>query len=179
MLQWIRESLLDYADVIVWDNSVEDDRKVFGRYMAATYARTDWVYFQDDDVVVPRSTQRALLNAGAEWPVVANWGHGENPDGYEDLPLVCGGALVYRPSIEFALSKYREQYELDEEFDYEADFVIGVLYPVFKHIYEPFVINYKVAQHPSRLVNQPWQKELKRKMTDRARAIRDGAKVTA
>ena len=56
---------------------------------------------------------------------------------------------------------------------YEADFAVGVLYPSFKHVHLPFDINLEVAQHGSRLVNQPWQRDLKLKITKRARAIRD------
>jgi hypothetical protein len=56
---------------------------------------------------------------------------------------------------------------------YEADFAVGVLYPSFTHVHLPFDINLEVAQHGSRLVNQPWQRDLKLKITRRARGIRD------
>jgi hypothetical protein len=54
-----------------------------------------------------------------------------------------------------------------------------VLYPWFEHVFLPFRINMEVAQHPSRLCNQPWQKATKLKVTERARAIRDRAMVAA
>lgn len=175
MMERIHESLI-FEHVVVWDNSErEEDCKVAGRYRAAFEAPTDVVYFQDDDVIVPRETQAALLEEfERQGCMVANWGHGENPDGYDDLPLVGGGAVVNRNDCIEALARYQRHYALDEGFLYEADFVLGVLYDRFVHLWLPFEINMAVAQHPSRLVNQPWQKDLKFDMTQRARAIRDG-----
>jgi len=171
MMKLIRASLI-FDNVIVWDNSKDVDWKCAGRYAAAKIAPTTLVYFQDDDVLVPEATQRALL-AEYEWSIVANYGHGTNPDGYDDLPLVCGGAIADRDTVWECIGRYSEQYDLDDAFMYEADFAVGVLYPKFKHIHLPFAINLQVAQHESRLCNQPWQRDLKFKVTERARAIRD------
>lgn len=178
MMALIRESLI-FDRVIVWDNSIAPDWKCAGRYMAAMLADTDLVYFQDDDVIVPQDTQQTLVECYQGEPCLANWGHGENADGYDDLPLVCGGAVVDRRAALVAMAWYGAEHRLDTDFMYEADFAIGVLYPAFEHVYLPFEINYDVAQHPSRLVNQPWQKGLKLEITNRARAIRDAALVTA
>lgn len=177
MMALIRRSLI-FDRVIVWDNSVAPDWKCAGRYMAAAMADTDLVYWQDDDVIVPAETQRALLDE-FEAPIVANWGHGDNPDGYDDLPLVGGGAVARRSAALLAMARYGARYGLDQDFMYEADFAIGALYPSFKHVRLPFEINLDVAQHPSRLVNQPWQRDLKLEITNRARAIRDEELVAA
>lgn len=173
MVDRIRESLI-FDQVVVWDNSVQPDWKCAGRFMAAALAPTDLVYWQDDDVIVPPETQRALLEA-YEAPIVANWGHGENPDGYDDLPLVCGGAIASKQAAWDCIRRYAAHHALDVEFMYEADFVVGALYPTFKHVDLPFAINLEVAQHGSRLCNQPWQRDLKLAITERARAIRDAA----
>jgi len=172
MMARIRESLI-FDNVVVWDNSKLPDWKCAGRYMAAAIADTPLVYWQDDDVIVPPDTQAQLVKEYEE-PIVANWGHGENPDGYEDLPLVCGGAVADRRIALATMALYATRYPIDTAFMYEADFAIGVLYERFKHVRLPFEINMAVAQHPSRLVNQPWQKVLKRTITDKARSIRDG-----
>ena len=174
MMERIRDSLI-FKRVIVWDNSRMDDWKCAGRYMAALMAHGNLVYWQDDDVVVPRETQQELVTEFAMHmsPIVANWGHGENPDGYDDLPLVCGGAIADRRYAWQAIARYAEHHPLDEGFKYEADFIVGVLYPSFVHVHLPFDIEMPVAQDASRLVNQPWQKELKLEMTERARRIRD------
>jgi hypothetical protein len=180
-MEEIRDSLI-FENVVVWDNEVETfDAKCAGRYFAALRSSTDVVYFQDDDVLVPEETQRALCGAYIPGMLTATWGHGENPDGYDDLPLVCGGAVVDRWVAWRALSRYLAVWPMDEAFLYESDFVAGVLYPGFAH-FDPdgpgFEIDYAIAQHRSRLVNQPWQRDLKFEVTQRARAIRDGDRET-
>lgn len=172
MMKRIRASLA-FDRVIVWDNSVAPDMKCAGRYYAALNAETKAVYFQDDDVIVPERTQLELVAAHEPGVMIANWGHGENPDGYEDLPLVCGGAIVDRDLPWQALNRYLDHFPLDDGFKYEADFIAGVLYPKFEHLYLPFEIEMPVAQHPSRLCNQPWQRDLKLRITNQARWVRD------
>jgi len=174
----IIDSLI-FDNVIVWDNSVNRDWKCAGRYLAAMQAHTDIVYFQDDDVFVPPDTQRELLAEYEEGVCVANWAHGDDPDGYEDLPLVGCGAIVDRGLCFDGIVQYAAVWPLNEAFQYEADFVVGALYPDFRHVRLPFEINYPVAQHPTRLVNQPWQRDLKLEITERAREIRDRGLVAA
>jgi hypothetical protein len=169
----ILDSLI-FDNVVVWDNSIKPDWKCAGRYMAALRCHTSYVYWQDDDVLVSPAVQRELLR---QWdnsePIVANYGHGENDGGYGDLPLVCGGAVARWRDAWGCIARYGAVHPLDEAFMYEADFVVGVLYPSFKHIHEPFEINMPIAQHSSRLCNQEWQFDLKLEITNRARAIRD------
>lgn len=179
MLRRIGDSLI-FDHVTVWDNSKQEDWKTAGRYAAVKF----WhhhpvVYFQDDDVIVPPETQRRLVEAYMPGVVVANWGHGENPDGYDDLPLVCGGAVLDADLPWQALDRYLAEWPDDDAFRYEADFVAGVLYPDFRHLHLPFHIELEVAQHETRLCNQPWQRDLKLEITNRARAIRDRVAVTA
>lgn len=177
MMARIRESLI-FENVVVWDNSTAPfDAKCAGRYFATLSARTEVVYFQDDDVLVPEETQRALVAAYSPGIMVATWGHGDDPAGYDDLPLVCGGGIVERFLPWRAMSAYLAAYPMDDPFFYEADFVAGVLYPAFRHLDLPFEIDLSVAQDPSRLCNQEWQRETKRIVTERARALRDGRRA--
>jgi hypothetical protein len=173
----ILDSLLPYNNVIIWDNSVAgEDMKCAGRYGAAMLARTPFVYFQDDDVLIPQDTQRELLRAHRpDLSATAVWGHGTDHGGYDDLPLVCGGAIVDRDAGQAALARYLRWFLYNDQALYEADFIAGVLYPAWQHIFEHFHIEMEIAQHPSRLVNQPWQKETKLRITNYARSIRDGA----
>lgn len=171
-LERIIQSLV-FDDVVVWDNSVREDRKTAGRYFALLEASYGAVYFQDDDVLVPRETQRRLVEAYAPGVVVANWGHGENADGYDDLPLVCGGAVLDAGLPWLGLERYLEHFPLDDAFLYEADFIAGVLYEDFRHLFLEFEINLAIAQAPERLCNQPWQRELKLRATNQARWVRD------
>lgn len=178
MMQRIRESLI-FDDVLVWDNSVREDRKTAGRYFALLEGTQSIVYFQDDDVIVPSSTQQRLVDAYMPGVVVANYGHGDNPDGYDDLPLVGCGAVLDADLPWQGLDRYLERFPLDEGFLYEADFIAGVLYEDFRHLFLPVAIEADVAQHPSRLCNQPWQRDLKLQVTENARSVRDGALVAA
>jgi hypothetical protein len=178
MMRRIRESLI-FTNVIVWDNSVLPDRKTAGRYCAAKWAGTPAVYFQDDDVIVPPETQQALFDAYEPGVMVANWGHGDDPDGYDDLPLVCGGAIVDRDLPLDAERRYLEHFPYDDGYLYDCDFAVGVLYPAFVHLRLPFEIELAVAQDPSRLCNQPWQRDLKLRITNQARSVRDRAQAAA
>lgn len=172
-IERIREALI-FENVVVWDNSVDAfDAKCAGRYFAALKATTDIVIFQDDDVIVPRETQEALLAAYEPGVMVANWGHGGDADGYDDLPLVGCGAVCDRFLPWRTMARYLAVWPLDEAFMYEADFVAGILYDRFEHLHLPYEIDLSIAQHPSRLCNQPFQRDLKYEITKRARAIRD------
>jgi hypothetical protein len=178
MIARIRDSLI-FPNVIVWDNSVRTDRKTAGRYYATLEAKTPVVYYQDDDVLVPPSTQAALLDAYEDDVPTAVYAHGMTPAGYDDLPLVGAGALVDQAMPWQALNRYLDVYDRDDAFDYDCDFIAGVLYPRFKHVRLPFEIVMEVAQDPSRLCNQPFQAEMKAFVTERARGIRDRNLVAA
>lgn len=174
----IRNNLI-FGRVIVWDNGLNQDWKCAGRYMASLFARTNHIYFQDDDVLVTPETQQDLLSCYDREDCLANWGHGENPDGYDDLPLVGAGAIVNKAAAWDAIFRYARNYPLDDQFAYEADFVVGALYRHWRHIHLPFHTNLDIAQSPERLCNQPWQRDLKLAITNRARAIRDAELVAA
>ena len=167
----ILESLLPYDEVIVWDNSQREDRMVAGRFAAMAEARNRICYTQDDDTLVPPATQLALLDAWQEGYTVAVYGHHESDGGYGTLlPLVCGGGLFDRDLAREAMENYDAEYGWGRDEEAYVDFLVGVQIP-FIHIHEPFQINMPVAQHPSRLCNQPWAADAKRRVTDQALAI--------
>lgn len=159
---------LPYDEVIVWDNSVRDDWKCAGRYKALLEAKNEVIYFQDDDVIFRHHTR--LLEAYEHGRITAIWAHGQTPDGYDDLALVGAGALVSRSLPWRALNRYLDHWPDDDGFRYEADFIVGALTP-FKHLVLPFEIR-EVAYNGRRLADEPWQRNLKRTITDRARALR-------
>lgn len=159
---------LPYPHVVVWDNSQRQDFKCAGRYAAIQHAPTDVIYFQDDDVVFRHHAE--LLAAYEPGLLVANWAHGETPAGYDDVALVGAGALVSRHLPLRALSRYLATFRRDDGFFYEADFIVGTLTP-HKHVRLPFEIR-DVAYNGKRLADQPWQRNLKREITDRARQLR-------
>lgn len=165
---------LPYDEVIVWDNSRLDDLKTAGRYAAMFEASNDTVYFQDDDTLFARHAE--LMDAHRPGRITAVYGHGANDGGYGDLPLVCGGGLADRRAVFAGMLRYRREPLWDWPADdlYYSDFAIGVLTP-FVQVDLPFEINMPIAQHPSRLCNQPWAADAKARVTARARAIRDGS----
>jgi hypothetical protein len=169
-LEPIYESLI-FGHLVVWNNAERPDWKVAGRYMAALEAPTPWVYWQDDDTIVPPDTQMLLVDE-FDGDMVANWGHGDDPDGYEDLPLVCGGAIAYKWSAWNAILRYGCEWPLDEPFKFEADFIVGSLYRDWRHVKLPFEIR-DVAYNGRRLADEPWQRELKLELTTRARLLRE------
>jgi hypothetical protein len=171
MMRRIHDSLV-FANRVIWDNSVLPDRKTAGRYCAAKWAATDVVYFQDDDVIVPAETQQALIDAYEPGVMVANWAHGDDPDGYDDLPLVGAGAIADRDLVLEAEARYLERFPNDDDYLYDCDFAVGVLYPKVVQLRLPFHVEAAVATHPSRLCNQPWQQATKLRVANQARSIR-------
>jgi hypothetical protein len=77
----------------------------------------------------PAETQQALLDAYEPGVMVANWAHGDDPDGYDDLPLVGAGAIADRDLVLEAEQRYLARFPNDDDYLYDCDFAVGVLYP--------------------------------------------------
>ena len=176
MVERIIETL-PYEEIIVWDNSKREDLKIYGRFAAMREASNEVCYTQDDDCLFRHHDE--LMAEYEDGIPTYVYGHYPEEGGYGDLPLPCGGALIPRSVAFAAFDRYFEHYAHDDALNYEADFVVGPLYETFKQVHLPFEIVYDIAQAEERLCNQPWQRGLKEKMTNRARAIRDGALVAA
>src|SRR6188508_2105103 len=60
----IYESLkpVNFAEVVVWDNSIMPNLRVFGRYAAIYQTKAEWIYVQDDDVVLDPDDIDSLIN---------------------------------------------------------------------------------------------------------------------
>lgn len=172
----IIDTLLDYSEVLIWDTGRED-HGVYGRYELVAEALNSVVYVQDDDCIVPRTTQVKLLGSYEPGVIVANWGHGDTPDGYDDMALVHGGAIFDRDLPARAFARYLKHYPYDDDLEREADMIFGTLTPHW-HLHLPYTI-LPLASHPSRMCNQPWQREKKLRVTERCRRIRDAAVVSA
>jgi len=162
---------LPYDEVLVWDARERDEQPgTFGRYELMREAKHDVVYVQDDDCVF-RDHQR-LMAAYNPGTITAVYGHGETPDGYDDMALIHGGALFDREAALEAFDQYLEHWPKDNGFYREADMIHGTLVP-HRHIHLPYEIRMDIATDPSRMCNQPWQRDLKLEITNRARAVRD------
>jgi hypothetical protein len=160
---------IPYDDVVIWDNSERlMDFKTFGRYVVTNEARHDVIYFQDDDTIF--RDFEALEDCYAPGRLTAVYGHGENPDGYEDTAIFPGGALVDKALINPVFDCYLEHFPMDNDFFYYCDFVFGTLVP-HQQVHLPFEIR-DLAYNGARLADEPWAREVKRRITDRARSLR-------
>lgn len=160
---------LPYPNVIVWGPDREE-LHVYGRYAAMLEAPTDVVYTQDDDCIFRHHEQ--LLAEYEPGVLVSTYGHGDNPDGYEDVALVHGGAITDSELPSWSLLRYLNEWPRDEGFLREADMINGIITP-HRHVDLPFEIRMDVATRPNRMCNQPWQRDLKHRITEQARQVRD------
>ena len=90
------------GDIVIWNNLLETDLGVAGRYAAIEQARFEVVYVQDDDCVLPAESIHALIDAYEPGRIVANMplGHRRN---YRDACLIGFGAVFDRdlPALAF------------------------------------------------------------------------------
>ncbi len=172
-LQPILDNLI-FPLVVVWDNSRERlNLKAAGRLAAIRRATTSVIYSQDDDVLVPQETQEELVRSYTPGTLVANWAHGDNPDGLDDVAFTGAGAICDRALLLEAADRYLRHHPADDDFLTESDFIVGTLAP-HRHVRLPFTIR-DVAFNGRRLADEPGQRERKHLATGRARAIRDAA----
>ncbi len=162
---------LPYPNVIVW-GADREELHVYGRYAAMREAATRVVYTQDDDCLF--RDHHALLDAYQPGVLAAVYGHGPTPCGFGDIALVHGGALMDTGLAEAAFTRYLDRFPYDEEFEREADMISGCLAPHIQ-VTLPYEIRMDVATRPNRMCNQPWQREMKLRVTNRARWVRDHA----
>ena len=133
-------------------------------------AETEVVYFQDDDVVFRHHQE--LLDAYDPTCTTAVYAHWDNHCGFgDDMPLVGAGALAHRSQMEWAIARYLEFFSPDQDFLYDCDYAIGILAP-YEHVHLPFETR-DLAYNGKRLADEPWQRETKLRVCNRARWIRD------
>lgn len=112
-VQPIKKSLTDFRSTIVWDNSQGPNMGPFGQFLAACYmAKSDVVYFQDDDCVT------------FPWEIVARWepgiivcnmgtsGHGANYLNRADK-LMGFGSVFDKRLIKPTFEKYWDKFPID------------------------------------------------------------------
>jgi len=123
------------TDVCIWNNSLEIDLAVFGRYAVMDQAVNDIIYVQDDDCVVniPR-----LLGMAKLWPlnqkIVANMPESRWPD-YPDSCLVGWGAIFHRDLVYDAWRRFTAYRAIGRDaaaFNRECDAVFTTLTPHVK-----------------------------------------------
>jgi hypothetical protein len=104
-----------FGQVSIWDNSVYQDRSVFGRWIAAKEAKKEIVYTQDDDCVLPPASLQALLEAYEPGVVVSNTPE-RFRDRYVEHCLVGFGAIFDRDLVEPAFERFFRRFpEFEQE----------------------------------------------------------------
>jgi hypothetical protein len=146
----VLESLEDFGQVVVWDNSKRpDDRKVYGRYFAMAEARFPVIYTQDDDCIVDAAALVAQYEAGV---IVANSDpkHREvNAPLYRNGISLIGWGAIFDRELAGVFSRYLAQFAFDDLLLRECDRVFTGLNRL-KHVEVPFR-NLDRASAPDRM----------------------------
>lgn len=108
---------LPFKDIIVYDNSKEQDYKVYGRYFAMREAHHSVIYTQDDDCITDPLAIIANYQTGI---VTAN----VPPDRrafYGDGVTLIGWGSVFDRNSTLVFERYWERWPMDELFLRECD----------------------------------------------------------
>lgn len=113
---------IPFDDVIVWNNALQKDFGLYGRYEAITEAKHDVIVTQDDDLIV--TCWPELLEAYRPGILVCNY-----PEPW-DIPWVARGAIFDRDLPRKAFETYLESHRFDHDFThYLCDGIFGLLTP--------------------------------------------------
>lgn len=108
---------LPFDDIVVWDNSKEQDYKVYGRYVAMKRAKYSIIYSQDDDAItqperICKHYMPGVITANLPIPRRV-----EYPDGI----TLLGWGSVFDKSLTGVFAKYLRRWPMDELFLRECD----------------------------------------------------------
>lgn len=118
-----------FDDVVVWDNSVEDDLAVYGRYAAIERCRHDVIYVQDDDCVLDPPSIQQLLDAYEPGAVTSNMTEWHQTVTV-DSALVGFGAVFDRALPALAFGRYLRRWHPEvAEFLRTCDVVFTAMTP--------------------------------------------------
>lgn len=159
---------LPFTDIVVWDNSKEENMMVLGRYFGMMRAKNRIVYVQDDDCIVPLDTIVMLLEGYESGKIIASMpsNHGE----YSDSVLVGWGAIFHRHLPWEAFVKYGRRYDL-EYFRETCDVIFTALTPFIR--VEGHHDNFEFAYDDNRMYNQSDHNIIREKILNQARMVRD------
>ena len=135
-LEPVLESLI-FEDVVVYDNSVEENQMTYGRLLGARRAKNQVIYSQDDDIVHSPTNQVQILAAyqpgflvGCMWD---EWSAGAYrqgiPHGYSDLVFPGSGSISQLSLWEACVDAYLAEWPEDDFFRLWSDTIIGIIAP--------------------------------------------------
>lgn len=172
-------SLEQFDEIVIWDNSVEENLMTYGRVAALERCSNEIVYSQDDDITHSPENLRAILDAyqpgvltGCMW---REWSDGARAqgiqNGYDDLVFPGSGSVYHRITPYAAADRYLAHHPADDFFLLWADTIIGILAPT-----QQLDIRFEAlpeAEADYRMCNLPDAVEQKTEAIRRAREIRD------
>lgn len=165
---------LPFGDVVVWDNSKEDeDLKVFGRFAAIDRAQHEVIYTQDDDCTIPPEAFVRLVEHYKADEIVCNMPISRWAD-YPDSCLIGWGSIFHRDMPARAFDPYFAAYpeeEHDDLFFKCCDVVFTTLVPHVK--LDLGFTHLPWAETKGRMFKQPDHSQTRWKVLEMARAVRD------
>ncbi len=141
------------AEIHIWDNSLEEESGVYGRYRSVERATNEVVFVQDDDCLLPPESIRAIVDAYEPGRIVSNMPQ-DFRSRYTDSCLVGFGAVFDRDLPKKAFDRYKlTHYPWDRRI--RPDVVFTALTPFtlvdvpFEHLPHAFGDNrmYRQAGH--------------------------------
>lgn len=154
-------------DFVIWDNAQAENVAVYGRYRAVTMAACETCYSQDDDVIVPADTIRALLEAHEPGRITANMPP-EFLAHYPDSCLLGFGAVFDRDLPALAFKRYASGRLAD--FRRRPDVVFTALTPYATLSLPVEILPY--AYGPDRMYRQRGHIRERQRVLQRCRRIR-------
>jgi hypothetical protein len=154
-----------------------NDLAVYGRYASIRYCRSEFIYVQDDDCIVPAAK---LVDLAARYDlastIVANMPESRWGD-YPDSCLVGWGAVFHRDLPQDAFRRFQGAFpSVDHfgEFERECDVVFTVLTDCVKA--DLGFTHLPWAEDPERaMFLRPWRKAERDRVYEFARHVRDEA----
>jgi hypothetical protein len=108
-----------FYDVLVYDNSLNLDYKVFSRYLAAQLAHTEYIYVQDDDCIIDLA-HYPWDQAGPSH-VLCNMPQGHRKNYTGAVQLVGFGAVFSKALVKPTFEKYFRHFPQDGVLHAECD----------------------------------------------------------
>jgi hypothetical protein len=189
------------SEIVVWDNSVREDRMVYGRYAAIAEASHDLIYVQDDDVLHhPHGIQEMLkaYNDQAKWKwlfpdpkpspmvphddfVLCNMPRNFRHAFYQEHALVGFGAVFHRDAPERVFKNWgallckagMADGDFSSFFHRTCDIVFTALTP--RVLVDVLYQDMDWASAPNRMWVQPTHREERQQMLDMVLKVRDAA----
>jgi hypothetical protein len=174
------ESLAPLGELLIWDNSHEQNLSVYGRYAAIERASFDVILVQDDDCLIDPAALCAAYEPGV---LVANMPASRWPD-FPDSCLVGWGAIFDRDLVarcdaryqdwRLANAHYRGWWPTGHEFHRTCDVMFATLTPHRK--IDVGFTHLPWAEGPDRMftADPAAHRRERQRMLELARKVRDG-----